>query len=507
MKVSIIRGARVLDIAAHSAPYRDILVQDGLIVAIGEPGMPAPEEAVAVDASDRMLMPGLINAHSHGHGALARGLGDLWTLELLLNAGPWINAGRLLEDKYLSAQLNAAELVRKGCTAVYDLHAEFPVPTIEGMQAVANAYADVGMRAVIAPMVADRSLFEAIPGLIDLLPAKHRAKVEAVRLAPAQSIIDACDCVFASWQHDRRSIRPALAPTIPLHCSQPFLEACRDLAKSHGIGLHTHLAESRVQAVAGMQAYGRTLTAYLDGIGMLGPDMTAAHCVWLDDDDIARLADHGCSIAHNPGSNLRLGSGIAPARKMLDRGVNVGIGTDGSHCSDNQSMFEAMRLASFVSRTGNTDPERWISTEVSARMATEGSARALGFGDSIGVLAPGRAADIVFLDLGDVGFVPFNDPTNQLVHAVDASAVADVMIGGKWVLRDRQFVTFDYAKLRGRVETTVERLKRSAANLRGVADQLAVYVAGFCKGSHRQPYHINRLCDCRSATGFSAEQS
>lgn len=120
--------------------------------------MAAPDTATIFEAADRMAMPGLINAHSHGHGALAKGLGDQWTLELLLNAGPWINAGRMLEDKYLSAQLNAAEMVRKGCTAVYDLYAEFPVPSPEGMHAVASAYADVGMRAVIAPMVADRSL-------------------------------------------------------------------------------------------------------------------------------------------------------------------------------------------------------------------------------------------------------------------------------------------------------------------------------------------------------------
>jgi guanine deaminase len=498
----VIRGGRVLDIAGHAAPYRDLLIRNGLIAEIGAPGMDAPESAVTVNAADRMLIPGLINAHSHGHGALGKGLGDAWTLELLLNAGPWMNGGRSLEDKYLSAQLNAAEMIRKGCTAVYDLYAEFPVPTVDGMEVVARAYDDVGMRAVIAPMVADRSMFEAIPRLIDSLPADARRSVDAARLAPAKAIIDGCRAVFANWSHDRSRVRPAIAPTIPLHCSPEFLGSCMELARNFDIGMHTHLGESRIQAVAGMDAYGKTLTAYLDEIGMLGPRLTAAHCVWLDDDDISRLADNGSSVAHNPGSNLRLGSGIAPAKKMLARGVNVGIGTDGSHCSDNQNMFEAMRIASFVSRTMNVDTAEWLSTGEAATMATAGSARALGFEGAIGILAVGAAADIVFLDLGNINYVPFNDPVNQLVHTEDASAVASVMVAGKWLLKDGKFVTIDYSRLRAQVAAAVERLAAGAARLRATADSLANYVTGFCLGSHRRPYHIHRLCGCGVAGPF-----
>ncbi len=502
---TVIRGGRLLDIGRHAAPLRDLLVEDGRIAAIGEPGMPAPEGAVTVDASDRLLMPGLINAHSHGHGALAKGLGDLWTLELLLNAAPWINGGRMMEDKYLSAQLTAAEMVLKGCTAVYDLYAEFPVPTVEGMAAVAKAYDDVGVRAVVAPMVADRSLFEAIPGLLDTLPEEHRSTVEAVRLAPAQAIIDACREVYETWSHDRDRVRPAIAPTIPLHCSRELLESCRDLAATYDIGLHSHLAESRIQAVAGIDAYGMTLTEYLDSLGILGPAFTAAHGVWLNDSDIARLADQGASIAHNPGSNLRLGSGIAPSRRMLASGVNVGIGTDGAHCSDNQNMFEAMRFASFVSRVNDVDPERWLTTAEALRMATAGSAQALGLGGITGVLAEGFAADIVFLDLGNLNFVPFNDPTNQIVHSEDGSAVDSVMIGGKWVLRNRSFVTLDYARLRTDVENAVERLRASSAPMKATADKLADYVAGFCIASHRsRAYGIHRLCNCDASGGFAA---
>lgn len=499
----VVRSVRIIDGAGIAVPA-DILIEDGKIAAIGGLGLAVPDDAEEVDASDCLAIPGLVNAHTHGHGALAKGQGDRWTLELLLNAGPWLGSGRLLEDKYLSAQLNAVEMVRKGCTAAYDLYVEFPTPTVEGMLAVAKAYSDVGMRATVAPMVADRSLFEAIPGMVDALPDRYRSRVEAVRLAPAAATVEACRRIFRDWPFDRAQIRPALAPTIPLHCSSDFLLACRDLAADFGLGLHTHLAESRLQALAGIQTYGETLTSHLDKMGLLGPDLTAAHCVWLDEEDIQRLADRGCSVAHNPGSNLRLGSGIAPVRKMLDRGVNVGIGTDGSHCSDNQNMFEAMRFASFVSRAVDVEPENWISTDEAMRMATRGSARATGFGESTGALEVGRAADIVLLDLDNINLIPLNNPTNQLVHSEDSSAVKSVMIAGKWVLRNGEFVNIDYARLRRRAEESVERLRAGSADMRRAAEELSRYVSGFCVASYRHPYHVERLCGCQPKGGFAA---
>ena len=175
-----------------------------------------------------------------------------------------------------------------------------------------------------------------------------------------------------------------MAPTIPHHCSDAFILGCADLARDFGIGLHSHVAELKVQAVAGIRLYGKTQTAHLDALGVLGPHFTVAHGVWLDEDDMARLGDHGASVAHNPGSNMRLGSGLADTRAMLERRVNLGIGTDGATCADNQNMYEAMRLASFVSKVQGPDWRRWLTTREAALAATEGSARALGFGDKIG---------------------------------------------------------------------------------------------------------------------------
>src|SRR5215467_11772148 len=280
-RMTIVRNGRVLDIVGHRAPPSDILIAGDTIAEVGPPGLAAPADAVLIDATDRLIHAGLINAHTHGHGNLSKGMGDRWTLELLLTAAPSISGNRTSEDKYLSTYIGALEMLMKGCTACYDLTVEFPQPTPEGLSACARAYADAGMRAVVAPMVAGFTFYEAIPGLMD--------------------------------------VRPAVAPTIPHHCSDAFMVACSQLAREFGVGLHSHLQESKVQVIVGLKKYGKTPAAHLEDLGLLGPDFVAAHGVWLDDDDIQRLADRGASVAHNPGSNMLLGNGIAAVRTMLDR--------------------------------------------------------------------------------------------------------------------------------------------------------------------------------------------
>ena len=492
---TVIRGGRVLDIRKRSAEPADILVRDGAIDAIGAPGLPAPEDAPVVDASRRLIMPGLVNAHTHGHGALGKGLGDRWTLELLLNAGPWLTVHETAGHKYLTALVNALEMIRKGCTACYDLFFEFPVVTPEGIEAAAQGYAEAGMRAVIAPMMADRTLFEAIPGLMEALPDALRRDVERIRAAPAASHLDACVRMLRGWSRPRERVAPALAPTIPLHCSEAFILGCRDLAGEHGAGLHMHLAESKVQAVSGIERYGKTLAAHLDALGFLGPSFTAAHAVWLDDDDIRRLADRGASVAHNPGSNLRLGSGIAPAGEMRRAGLDVGIGTDGSTCADNQNMFEAMRFAAYVSRARSVDPGDWLAAGEVLAMATEGSARALGFGDRIGRIEPGYRADLVFLDLDHVNWLPMNDPCNQIVNTEDGSAVDGVMVDGEAVLWNGRFTKVDLDAVRRDVERAGEELRRIAAPRRALPLALEAHVSRYCVGLARRDYHVKRLVE------------
>src|SRR4029453_17169932 len=178
------RGGKLLDIPKRKATPADILIKGDTLTQIGAPALAAPASAAVIDARNRLMHPGLINAHTHGPGNLGKGMGDLWSLELLLTASPWINGGRTLEDKYLSSLIGAAEMVMKGCTAAYDLAAEFPLPSVDGLSAMAKGYEEVGMRAVLAPMVADITFFDAIPGLMDRLSPSLQKEVEAFRYQP-----------------------------------------------------------------------------------------------------------------------------------------------------------------------------------------------------------------------------------------------------------------------------------------------------------------------------------
>jgi len=486
----VISGGLVLAVGEAGARPADIVLQDDVIAAIVPAGTAqAPRR---IDAARRLIIPGLINAHTHGHGGLSKGIGDRWSLELLLNAGPWISGQRNDQDRYLSTLLSAVEMLRKGCTACYDLAAMLPVPTEQGLHEVARAYSDLGMRAVIAPMVADRSFYQAIPGLLDAFPPELRAVADSMRTASAEAILAPMRAAAAAWPYPRDRIRLGVAPTIPLHCSEAFLIGCRGLAAEFGMPVQTHLAESPVQRTAALRRYGMTLTAHLDRIGLLAPGFSAAHAIWIDDAELALIARHGGTLAHNPGSNLRLGNGIADIRRAIGAGVGVGVGTDGSASADNQNMFEAMRLAAFVSRVFDRAPEDWIGAAEALRLATEGSAAVLGMADLIGKIAVGYKADLVFLDLDHVNLVPLNNAVNQLVNTEDGAAVRDVMIGGRFVLRDGVLPGLDWPSIVAKAAAAATRLAEANAAAREAAERLAPVVNHFCLGLGRCAHDLPR---------------
>lgn len=486
----LITGGRVLRNGA--AAFEDMLVEDGRIIAIEPAGTIDPNRGRACAAADRLLVPGLVNGHTHSHGALGKGLiDDRVALEVFLASGGPTNASRTLADKKLSATLSAVELIRKGCTTCFDMIGEVPVPTADGLIAVGEAYDTVGMRAVVAPMMADRTLYTALPGLLDAMPPDLRAKAEALGAASAETCLAAAREAIARWPFDRARLRPAVAPTIPLHCTDEFMTGCAALAADHDTVLQTHLAETKAQAIFGTTRYGKSLTAHLAALGLLSPRFCAAHGIWLSEADMALIAAHGGSVVHNPMSNLRLGSGVAAARRMLDAGVRLAIGTDATNTSDGQNMFEAQRLAANLSRIADPDPGRWLSVEEVLHAATLGSAEALGF-DRVGRLAPGWAADIVFLDLAHINYVPLREPLLQFVLAENGAAVDAVMIDGRMVLEAGRLLTVDETKLRAEAEAARDRLDAANADARSAVTPLADIVGCFCLGHARRPHELAR---------------
>jgi guanine deaminase len=331
-------------------------------------------------------------------------------------------------------------------------------------------------------MIADRSFYQAIPGLLEAFPAELRGVAEAVQAGSGDVTLSAIRTAAVAWPYADDRIRLGIAPTIPLHCSDPFMCGCRDLANEFGLPLQTHLAESSVQRAGAAKRYGMTLTRHLETLGVLGPRFSAAHAIWIDADEMDLLARYGGAIAHNPGSNLRLGNGIADMRSALERGVSVGVGTDGSSSADNQNMFEAMRLAAFVSRVFDRAPDAWIGAVEALRLATEGSAAVLGMGGLIGRIAPGFKADLVFMDLDHVNLVPLNNAAQQLVNGEDGTAVRDVMVGGRFVVRDGVVIGVDWPRIVARARDAAVRLGEANAGARAVAERLADVVGRFCVG-------------------------
>lgn len=492
-RLHLIVNGLVLTPGAPVAEALDILIQNGCIRELRPRGTSPPAEAELINAHDRLIVPGLVNAHTHAHGGLGKGaVGDRLPLEVFLTGSGALNSSRTLDDKYLSAQLSAVEMVRKGCTAAYDLFVEFPLPSIEGMNAVASAYKDVGMRAVIAPMIADRTLYQAYPGLIESLPKKLGDSARRAATAPYAETLRACRKIFEHWSFDRDQIRPALGPTIPMYCSDEFLTGCRDMADEFDIRIQTHLAESATQAVMAKQRYGKSLTAHLADLGLLNKRFSGAHAIWIDSDDMRRLADAGAAIAHNPLSNLRLGSGVAAVREMLDFGLAVGIGTDAANTSDTQNMFEASRLAAYLSRIRGHQHQSWVSAEEAFTMASVGSARVLGFDDRLGAIVPGAFADLVMLDLAHINYVPLRNPLLQLVNGENGSAIDAVMVGGRFILRGGKLLTIDEEKMRRDAETARDRLDSTNADGRRIAHLLEQWIGEFClahgceyQGPHR----------------------
>ncbi len=377
-----------------------------------------------------------------------------------------------------AGEVLAMLVYRKGCTACYDLFIELPGPTVEGTHAVAEAYQSVGLRAVVAPMIADQMIYQALPGLLDSFDGPLKEAVAAVSMPDWTDTMAVCTEALGDWPVPPDRVRPGLGPTIPLHCSDDFLTACAGLSADMGIPLQTHLAETRLQQVMAQRKFGTSLTEHLDRLGMLSERFSGAHGVWLSEAEMSLLAHHRAGISHNPMSNLRLGSGIAPVRRMVDAGVGMGIGTDASNTSDGQNMFEAMRLAATLSRAQTPLSQNWISTAQAFEMATCGSARLMGF-DRVGQIAAGWAADLVFLDQTYCHYTPQRGTLDQIVFAETGAAVRAVMIAGRMVFAEDQILTLDEGALRARALRAADRITHANADARRMNAAAAEVVEGF----------------------------
>lgn len=494
-RFKVIRGALVLDSDRRTAVPGDLLIDGASIAEIGQPGMEVPVDAETIDATNRFAIPGLVNMHTHGHGVMGRGLlPEKAGLEVFLAGAGATMRQRTADDKYLGGMVNALEMVSRGITTCFDMFAESPLPSREGIEAIGRAYDEVGMRAVIAPMVSDRTIFEALPGMADALEAPLREKALAQRASGTAEIVDALTRLYRDWPLGTDRVIPGVAPTIPLHCSDDLLLSCRDLARDLGAPMQIHLAETEMQARAGIARYGRSLTAHLDRLGMLAPNLSLAHSVWLSAEDMQRIAGGGASAVHNPTSNLRLGSGIARVSELRRTGVPVCLGTDGCNTSDHMNMFEVQRLAAGLSRVVDHEVDCWLSSAEVLEMATETGARAIGGNWRIGRLEKGYLADIVLVDLTKTQYWPLRDPLTQLVFSEDGSGVSEVFVGGRQLLSQGRHVGIDLERVRKLVQDAADRIEESSRADRMGGEEMERQIETFV-ASHKR---LGSRCSCCS---------
>jgi 5-methylthioadenosine/S-adenosylhomocysteine deaminase len=296
--------------------------------------------------------------------------------------------------------------------------------------------------------------------LREVVPAELAAELDADPPATAHAQVALFERHHRTWQNHAGRLKIIPAPSGPQRCSDDLLRAAADLSARYDLPVHTHVLESKTQAVTGQVFYGKTLVEHLDDVGMLTPRFTMNHAIWLTKHDIELLGDRKCSITHNPLSNMKLGSGVCPVRALQEAGVNVALGTDGTATSDTADMIEAFRAASLLHKIGSHDFEQWISADEAFRMATLGGARSTGLQEEIGSLEIGKRADVILLDRDAWGFIPLNDPIRQLAFSVTSECVTASIIDGRVVMRDRTMTLLDEVALKAEVAEAAERFRR-----------------------------------------------
>lgn len=345
---------------------------------------------------------------------------------------------------YLRTALCAIESLKTGTTCVTDDVYESPNQTPDQLEAVFQAYQDVGLRATISGHVVDRPFLDTIPFTREVVPAHLQAEADALGAADGAGWLAHCRDAFARHHGRAGRLNFMVAPSAPQRCTAGLMAEAMALAEAHDAPFHTHILETKVQAVTGQEFYGETLIAYMQRLGLLRPRTTIAHSVWVTDDDIALMGAAGCSIVHNVLSNQKLGAGVAPVKRMLRAGINVALGSDGLSTSDTTRMFAVMHAAGLIHNVQTPDDDLWLTAEEVLRCATLGGAC---LGAETGSLEVGKAADLLVIDLASVSFTPRNDLANQLVYCETGSSVTQAIVNGEVMARDGRCLRVDEAAL------------------------------------------------------------
>jgi 5-methylthioadenosine/S-adenosylhomocysteine deaminase len=470
------------------------LIRNVLIVTMNEQNEIVEKGAIAIDGNrigfvgpvdwtppgpfdriihaDRLIaMPGMVNAHCHSPANLVRGMMPSKPLEIWRAYYRASLRDMRDEDFYASAMLGGMEMLKNGATTVLDHFFGNQASRFMGAGAAIQAMRDLGLRHVVSLTLSDKNYEETIPlgetsaNLIDEIKRMSASEAKATK-----AWLDECEAFIETFQAPEKLTTACPGPSAVQRCTDQLLIKSADLARQRNLPLHLHLAETRAQAVVGQQIYGTSLLKHLESIGVLNSNVSLAHSIWIDDDDVALFARRGATPVHNPASNLRIGSGLAKAKEFLLAGVNLALGTDGSASNDGQNMFDAVRLVALIHNQAGTDFNHWITPVQALAMATRNGARA--FGLDAGVLAPGKLADLVLLRRDTPAFTPLNDVLGQLVFCENGSSVDSVIVNGEVVVEGGRLTKIDEKEVLRLAEQARARLDPSIQSELAMAQTL-----------------------------------
>jgi 5-methylthioadenosine/S-adenosylhomocysteine deaminase len=455
-KRTLIRGGQVYDHDGdvHKPAVADILIEDDTISAVGA-NLASDGVYEVIDASGRLVVPGLINAHYHSHDVLCRGLFEELPLEIWLLYTLPMGANRSKDEVRARTLVGALECLRCGITTVQDMLGLVPL-TDEQTDVVIAAYREAGIRVVFSPMVWDIPAV-AMVRYQDSLPPD----VQAMMGNEPRPIRDQLDYLEHQFKRNPAggTLHWAIAPFAPQRCTPPMLQGCAALADKYDLPVYTHVYETRGQVLIARELFadhGGSLIGYLDDVGLLGPRLNIVHSVWISREEIERMAAADAGIVLNQLSNLKLKSGIPPVLDMRRAGVRLGLGCDNCSGTDVQSVFQAMKMFCLTAAVSDPEPGPPLAHEV-LRHATIGNARTAGLAGRLGAIKPGYKADLVLIDLNDVAYLPYNSAARQLVYTEAGRGVESVMVDGRMVVKNRVVTSIDEDALRKEVTGLMRR--------------------------------------------------
>ncbi len=393
-----------------------------------------------INGRNKLLLPGFVNAHTHSSEMWQRGMIPPVPLELWL-AELYDFTPLDPEQAYLSAIGTAVETLLSGGTSVVDHLVLIPGKELETIAAAVRAYRQVGIRAFVAPLIQDQALSTSLPS-----GGANREHDEYLRSTAATLVL--MQEAVTQFHRPDEGVNILVAPTGIQLCSDALFEGCIELSERYNLCRHAHLLETKAQQILAQEKYGCSAVEHLKQIGFLSDRTSLAHCVWLDDADIKIMAETQSTVVHNPLSNLRLGSGIAPIIKYRQAGVNVSFGCDGSASNDSQDLLEAVKIGSILHNTTDLNYQNWITPRQAIEMASLGGATGLNLGDQLGSLTVGKKADLIMVDLTNLSLLPRTDPIGLLVLGRPVNAISHAWVNGKSVVSDNEICNVDINELR-----------------------------------------------------------